>query len=213
MFPLLAVAGISAATSLLSSSAAGRAQAAQAGAIGRWEGEQITRERQQKTLQNAYATAAANAMLGLEKQKMARTLADISTGGAVASATATVQNASTGTIGASAQAVQADIQQKVDSAQAQVQDAFEQTLENHNAALQEMVLNTAATETQPRKIEYQGPSTGQMLGGALLAGVSSFASSYFMQSAKLGLGTPKTSLTGPGLSLPSSGNSGLGLRF
>lgn len=189
------------------------------------EGEQITAERLNKSIQNSYSTALAQMQLGLEKRKLSQNSADISSAGVMAMGDVDLAAASTGSIGASTAAVSSDVQMKVNQAQAQVDAQWEQTVENYNNDLNLMVLNTDQSAPNVRRAEYNGPGVGGIIGTSVMNGLAQFASSYAMSKMQLGLGskapssqyslgsTTKTT----GLNLNSSvgfkATGGSGLRF
>lgn len=160
----------------------------QGNAVSLAEGKAIVRERLNQTIRNSYNTGLAQMQLGLEKRRMIQQGADISAAALAAKGNADALSAASGSIGASVQAVAADINQKADSALDMTRDAFEMSVINYNNDLDAMVMNTDQSAPQPRKNEYIGPSDGALLGQSLMAGVSQFASSYAMRHMQLGLG-------------------------
>jgi hypothetical protein len=181
-------AALTVGTTYLSANSAAQQGAKQAGAQSRAEGEAITKERLNTTIRNSYNTAFAQMQLGLKKKQLAEQGAGISAAGLAAKGEATLATASTGSIGASTAAVLSDIEMKKQAAIDMTTDAFENAVENYNNDLNMMVLNTDQSAPTPRKVEYLGPSQGEMLGGALLAGGMQFASSYAMRKMSLGAG-------------------------
>ena len=160
----------------------------QGNAVSLAEGKAIVRERLNQTIRNSYNTGLAQMQLGLEKRRMIQQGADISAAALAAKGNADALSAASGSIGASVQAVAADINQKADSALDMTRDAFEMSVINYNNDLDAMVMNTDQSAPQPRKNEYIGPSDGAILGQSLMSGVSQFASSYAMRHMQLGLG-------------------------
>ena len=205
-------AGLSAGTSLIAANSAARSSAKQAGAASLAEGEAIAKERLNTTIRNSYSTALGQLNLALTKRKLSTQSADIKAATLAAKGDAAVAAAATGSIGASTQAVVSDIEQKSQAALDSTTDAFENAVENYNNELGMMALNTHQTAPTVRKVEYAGPSGGEMLGTALMQGLGQFASSYAMRKMSLGLGSaPSTAYTGSGLNLNSP--SGLGLKL
>lgn len=182
-------AAVTVATSYLGSQSSANSAIKQSNTYSRAEGKAVVAERMNATLRNAYSTAFSQMQLGLQKRQLSQRSADISAAGLAARGDADLVAASTGSIGASTNAVVSDINQKVEQAQQQTKDAFENAVEQYNYELDMMVVNTQASAPNVRENKYSGPSTGQMLGGAVLSGLASFASSYAMRKMQLGLGT------------------------
>lgn len=102
---------------------------------------------------------------------------------------ASVNAAASGTIGASVDAVQSDIQMAFDKVRAQISDENELNALNFNTALYDLVTNGQnASQTAYYRKESMGPNQWQMLGNAGMQ----VADSYLSQKMDLGLGsTPK----------------------
>lgn len=177
-------------TQALSASSAAKAGARDASRASAAEGEAISKERLNTTIRNSYGTAFAQMQLGLRKKQLAEQGAGISAATLAAKGNAEVGIASTGSIGASTQAVLSDIDMKSQAALDMTTDAFENAVDNYNTDLNMMVLNTAQSAPQARKVEYTGPSGSEMLGSAVLAGAAQFASGYASRKMSLGAGTP-----------------------
>lgn len=180
----------------------GEAQAASAirsaNSASRAEGEAITKERLNKTISNAYAASFGQMQLALQKRQLTQQAGQISAAGLAAKSEVDAVNAATGSVGASVQAVSADIDQRVDQALIATQDAYEMAMQNYNNELDMMVLNTDQSAPTVRQNEVNVPSSGANLGMALAQGAISFAGSYGLQKMKLGLGTkvPDNSIFG-----------------
>lgn len=183
-----AAAAIAVGTSYISAQSSARSQAKAAGAASRAEGEAIAKERLNATIRNSYSTALAQMNLSLKKRQLSTQAADIRAATLAAKGDATLATAATGSIGASTNAVVSDIEQKSQAALDQTTDAFENAVENYNNELQMMVINTDQSTPTVRPVEYNGPSSGEMLGMSLLQGLGSFASNYAMKKMSLGLG-------------------------
>lgn len=192
---------LSAGVGLYGSYQSAQAQARAAGQASKAEGEAITRERVNTMVRNSYSTALSQMNLALKKRQLSEQSAGISAAELAARGNADVLNAATGSMGASTDAVRADIQQKAQAARDQTYDAYEAAVENYNMDLAMMVVNTDQSAPVVRQYNYEGPSGGAMLGGALLQGLGSFASSYALRYMDLGLGSKQ-----------SYGNAGQGLR-
>ena len=206
----IAGAVLSAGTSYLSAYSAASSQAKAAGAASRAEGEAIAKERLNATIRNSYSTALAQMNLGLKKRQLSTQAADIRAATLAAKGDATLATAATGSIGASTNAVVSDIEQKSQAALDQTTDAFENAVENYNNELQMMVINTDQSAPNVRPVEYNGPSSVEMLGMSLVQGLGSFASNYAMRKMSLGLGsTPSGTNVGSssGITMGVLGNS------
>ena len=186
----VAGAVLSAGTSFISSSSAAAASQEQANAISRAEGERIEKERINQTIRNSYNTALGQMNLALQKRRLSTQATDIRAVTLAAKGDVNTAVAATGSIGASTAAIVADIDQKSDQAIAQTYDEYEMAVENYNNELGMQVLNTAASAPTPTPIQQVGPSTGEMVGAALLGGLATFASNYASAKMKLGLGSP-----------------------
>jgi len=182
-------AAVSAATALYSSNEAGKSSARQAGAQSRAEGEAIAKDRLNATIRNSYSASLSQMNLALRKRQLSTQAGEISAATLAAKGDATLAAAATGSIGASTAAVQSDIDQKSQAALDQTTDAFENAVENYNNDLNMMALNVDISAPTVRKVEYNGPSAGEMIGGAVLGGLAQFASNYAMRKMSLGLGT------------------------
>lgn len=212
----VAGAAVAAGTSYISAQSSAKSQAKAAGAASRAEGEAIAKERLNATIRNSYSTALAQMNLGLKKRQLSTQAADIRAATLAAKGDATLATAATGSIGASTNAVVSDIEQKSQAALDQTTDAFENAVENYNNELQMMVINTDQSAPTVRPVEYNGPSSGEMLGMSLLQGLGSFASNYAMKKMSLGLGpkaqTPQMS-SSAGLYSFGTGSSDMGLKM
>ena len=182
-------AAITVGTSLYSASSAKSSAIKSANSASKAEGEAIAKERLNKTISNSYSTAFAQMQLGLQKRQLADQKAQVSAARLAAQGEVATANAATSSIGATTQAVVADINQKADAASASMDQAFENAIVNYNNELDMMVLNTDQSAPNIRQNVYNGPSTGEMITGAVLGGLAQFASSYAMRKMSLGAGT------------------------
>ena len=192
---LAGAAAITVATSLYSASSAKSSAIKSANSASKAEGEAIVKERMNKTLLNSYSTAFEQVQLALQKRQLSQQSANISAATLAAKADVQTANAATASIGATTDAVVADINQKSEAAQQGVRDAWENAQTNFNNDLDMMVLNTDQSAPNVRQNVYNGPSNGEILGGSLLAGLSTFASGYAMKKMSLGPGTNVPSQT------------------
>lgn len=182
-------AAVAAVSSIASAQSAKNSGIKSANSASAAEGAAIVKERLNKTIQNSYSTAFQQMQLGLKKKQLAEQGAQISAAELAAKGDASLVDAATGSIGATTEHVVADIDQKAQAAQDQTQDAFENAVENYNIELQNMVLNTDQSAPTVRQIQYNGPSSGQIIGAGVATGLSSFASSYATRRMSLGPGT------------------------
>lgn len=189
---LAATAAATVATTFIGGRAAQASGIRNANSASKAEGEAIVKERLNATIRNSYNTALGQMQLGLGKRQLQQQSADISAGGVGALGDVQLGIASTGSIGASTAAIETDVQMKVDQAQANTANEFENMLQNYNNELDLMVLNTAQSEPTVHENRYDGPSTGAIIGSSLLAGAVSFASNYASRQFKLGLGPAKS---------------------
>lgn len=181
-------AAISATMSMVGAQSSANASARAAGAQSRAEGEAVAKERLNTTVRNAYNTSFAQMQLAQKKQQLAQQGADISAASLAAHGSADAVNAATGSVGASTQAVSADISQKVQSALDTTTASAQDAMQNYNRELDMMVINTDQTTPNVPRYEYTGPSGGEMLGLGLAQGLATFASGYAMRKMQLGLG-------------------------
>lgn len=192
---LAGAAAVTTVTSAYSASSAKSSAIKSANSASKAEGEAIAKERINKTLSNAYNTAFEQLQLGLQKKQLSQQSANLSAAALAARSDAETANAATSSIGATTAAVVADINQKADAAQAQIDASWETSMTNFNNNLEMMVLNTDQSAPNVRQNVYNGPSDGEILGGAIIGGLSSFASGYAMKKMSLGAGPSVPSQT------------------
>lgn len=196
---LAGAAALSFGSTLYSGAAARSSAIRNANSASKAEGQAIVADRHNKTLQNAYGTAFSQMQLALQKRQLAGQSSQVSAAALAAQADVQTANAATSSIGATTDAVVSDINQKAQAAQQNIEDSWEMAQINYNNDLDTMVLNTDASAPNVRQNTYVGPSTGELFGGALVAGLTSFASGYAMQKMKLGAGTSAVPSTIKGL--------------
>lgn len=190
---------ISTATSIYGANASANSQAAAAGRASAAEGKAIARERLNKTISNAYSAAFSQMQLAQQKGQLAQQSSDISAAGVAAQGNVELMAAATGSEGASVQAVSADVAQKVNTAQDQVQQGLEQAVDNYNRSLDMMVINTEQTQQEIRQYSYDGPSAGSQIATGVLGGLAQFAGVYASRQMQLGLGNkPSYNLSSTG---------------
>lgn len=181
-------AAITAGTSIISGTMAANSQAKSLSRASKAEGEAIARERLNKTISNSYSAALMQMNLSLKKRQLAQQKGEVSAATLMARGDAETAAAATGSIGASTDAVIADIESKSDAAKEQINDAFENAIQNYNQELNMMVVNTDQSAPQVREYKYEGPGPGEIVGMGLLQGLTTFASSYATRKMSLGLG-------------------------
>lgn len=173
--------------------AAARAESAQIQGQSEAESRAIIRDRLNQTVRNSYQAAMLQSQLALQRQKAAKTSADIRSQGLVARGTAEANRAASGVVGASAQAVAADIDSKVNAATAQTQLELQQSLDNYNAELDMIVVNTAQSAPEGvrdyRSTGNYGSDWRKAAGVEILSGLAQFGFGYAQRRMQLGPGT------------------------
>lgn len=143
---------------------------------------------------NFQAQAFRVGMLNVQKSQEVRALEqrkfDASAGEQAALGSAAVNAAASGTVGASVDAVQSDIQMAFDKVRAQISDENEMNALNYNTALYDLVTNgqnsiVSAGEFRNGQKIGKGASQLAMLGGAAM----SVAGQYVGAKMDLGLGS------------------------
>lgn len=186
-YALVAV-GVSAAVGLYSSSQSASAGAKAASKQGQAENAAIAKHNMSQMVRNSYRTGMMNMQLGLQKRQAVQQGFDLTAQAQHALGAATANQAASGTVGASADAVTNDIQMKLGEAQAQQRDDYEMMLTNYNNDLEAMRMNALNDVVDAKEYKYSGPSRGQMIGSALLGATAQFASGYATKQMSLGLG-------------------------
>lgn len=206
-------AAVTVATSYMGSVSSANSQIKNANSASKAEGQAIATERLNATIRNSYSTSLAQMQLGLKKKQLATQGAAISAASLAAKGDASLAAASTGTIGASVDAVTSDIEQKSQQALDQTYDQFENAVENYNMSLDMMVLNTNEGAPNVRQIEDNTPSAGAMLGQALVSGLGNLASNYTMKRMQLGVGSKGSSPAGMGGGTGFTGTGSIGFKL
>lgn len=174
MWPLLAVAGFSLLGQMQQNKSSAKAQLQEAKAV------------QEANTKNFHRTLFQIGVANIQKADEIRTRtqqkADLGTQELAAAGAAANNAAASGTVGASVDIVQADVQQQFDIARAQVEDENDRALESFNFQLRDIILNGQSTLQTIRKPQTVG--IGEML---LNAGIQA-GSVYAMNSMSLGLG-------------------------
>lgn len=159
------------------------------------------------TIRSGFRVGILNVQRGQAKQQAVKAGYDVSSRGVQALGQSQANAAASGTTGASVDAVSDDIRRKVDEAQGQIDAGWETTQQNFDQQLNDMVQQGIDTLQAAQFADYTPPKiqsvgTAALLGG--LQGAASFATSYAIDSMKLGLGS---------LPSPSGGMSGGGLQL
>lgn len=202
-------AAVTVVTSATSASSAAGASAKQSIA----QNEASIKANIRNTIRTGYRMGLANMQRGLQKRQAVQQGYEITAAGQSAMGAATANAAAAGSVGSSVDAVSTDISMKVGEALVANKEQNLIDAQNYNTQLQGIAFEGLDAVQSETKTDI--PSTGDIWGGALLAGASSFASSYFGGKMKLGLGntTPSVnplSLSSGGPTVASSGMFNLG---
>ena len=201
----MAVAG-----SLYSSNQAAKSSAKQAGMMSRADNEAVVRSNTQSMIRNHYKAGMMNLQLGLSKKQAIQEGFDTGIKAQQALGAVNSNQAAAGTVGATADAVTNDIQMRWGEAQAMQRESAEAELTNYNNQLEALSLSADGEVQHERRYEYNGPSSGEMWTGALLAGLGSFMGTYGAKKMSLNLGQS----TAPAASLSTGTGGGFnGLRY
>ena len=208
-----AAMAVSVAGSMAASSSAANSQMKSASNNSRDYNMSLEKQYLHSIVRNSYKTGLLNVQLGLQKKKAAQEGYDQTVQARAAMGNASAQAAATGSVGASVDAVQNDIDMKLGEAQAVSADNYEQLLDNYNAELAMGKINATSEvlSSDPMKVSYEGPSTGQMFGGALLQGAASFIGGYARNQMQLGLGAAPKVASNSGVITGAFGGSMTGL--
>ena len=183
-------AAVAVAGSLYSSSQAGKSSARQGSAASKAENEAVVRSNTQSMVRNSYKAGMMNMQLGLAKKQAIQEGHDSSVNAHAAMGQVLTNQAATGTVGSSADVVANDINMKWGEARAMQRENYEADLTNFNNELEALSVSAEGEVQRARKYEYMGPSGGEMLVGAALAGATSYMGSYGMKAMSLKLGPP-----------------------
>ena len=189
---------VSVAGSMYASSSAASGQMKSASSSAKEYNISLEKQYLHSIVRNSYQSGLLNVQLGLQKKKAAQEGFDQTVLAKAALGQAVASSAATGTVGASVDAVQNDIEMKLGEARAVSADNYEQMLDNYNSELMLNKIN-ATSETiaqNPAKVNYSGPSMGSMLGSALLSGMAQGFGVMAKDSMKLWLGAKVGSTSG-----------------
>lgn len=204
---------VSVAGSMAASSSAANSQMKSASNSARDYNMSLEKQYLHSIVRNSYKTGLLNVQLGLQKKTAAQEGYTQTVQARAAMGEASAQAAATGSVGASVDAVQNDIDMKLGEAQAVSADNYEQLLDNYNAELQMGKINATSEvlSSDPAKVSYEGPSIGQMFGGALLQGAASFVGGMARNRMQLGLGSAPKVNSNSGVITGAFGGSMTGL--
>ena len=199
---------VSAATSMYMGNQAAKGQAAQASAMSNAENAAIAKQNMSQMVRNSYRTGMLSMQLGLQKKQAVQQGFDTSVQFRNVMGQAVSNKEAAGAIGASADAVVTDLEMQYENSKMVQQENFASVLDNYNNELDAMRMNALNNVVEARKYEYHGPSSGQIVGGALVNAAVSSAGNYAMRNMSLGLGPkPETSIaSNSGTMIGISGN-------
>lgn len=161
------------------------------------ENAAIAKQNMNQIVRNSYRAGLANLQLGLSKKQATQSGFDLSAAGAMALGNASTAAAASGSVGASVDAVQSDIQMKIDQAATAQADEYEQMIDNFNLELEANRMNALETTLEARQYKYRGASQGDIITGAVLSSAVQWAGNYALRKASLGLGPAVPSQTKP----------------
>jgi hypothetical protein len=186
------VAGVSLVAGVYSSSQAASNSAKQASSVSNAENDAIAKQNMSQQIRNAYRTGMMNMQLGLQKKRAVQEGFDTTVKYTEGRGALDANMVAAGAVGASADAVVNDIDMQFGQAKEQQQENFQSTLDQYNNELDAMRMNALNNVVEARKYEYNGPSSGQMIGSALLNAAVSAAGTYATRQMSLGLGPKPT---------------------
>lgn len=179
---------VGAAASMYSGNQAAKGQAAQASAMSNAENAAIAKQNMSQMVRNSYRTGMLNMQLGLQKKQAVQQGFDTSVRFQEVMGAAVSNKEAAGAIGASADAVTTDLEMQYENSKVVQQENFASILDNYNNELDAMRMNALNQVVDAKKYEYHGPSSGQIVGGALVGAAISAAGSYASRNMSLGLG-------------------------
>lgn len=174
------------------------------------QNQAIAKHNMSQIVRNHYVAGMREMQFGLQKRQMAQEGFETGKAALVAMGSVTANQAASGTIGHSADAVMQDIEMKLGEAQAVQQDNFEMAVLNYNNELDAQRMNALNEVVQEQ--QFVGKSNKNPWRDALIQGALQLGGAYFQNKMSLGLGPKATSQSGimQGLSMNSTGQ---GLRM
>ena len=179
---------VGAAASMYSGSQASSSAAKQASAVSNAENDAIAKQNMSQIVRNSYRTGLLNMQLGLQKKQAVQQGFDTTVQFRAMEGAADANVAASGAIGSSADAVLKDLDMQYNNAKVVQEDNFASMLDSYNQELEGMRMNAMNQVVDAKKFEFHGPSSGQIVGGALLNAAVSAAGNYAMRNMSLGLG-------------------------
>lgn len=195
-----------AAVAVVSSAASASASAKSASKMSVAENEAVIKSNVKNTIRTGYRVGLLNMQRGLQKREAVQAGFNITKGGQEALGQVTANAAAAGTIGASADAVVADVRMKMGDAQAALVNQNEIAAGNFNTQLENITFEGEQAIQESRKFDIQSGS--DITKNALMAGAMSLASSY--AGSKMGAGVGKAPGGGAGITPQSSSLSSMG---
>lgn len=186
----VAVAGI--ALSVYQGNQSAKNSASQASALSNAENAAIAKQNMSQMVRNSYRTGMLNMQLGLQKKQAVQQGFDTSVKFREVMGQAVSNQEAAGAIGASADGVVTDLEMQYENSKVVQQENFSSILDNYNNELDAMRMNALNQVVDAKKYEYHGPSSGQILGGAIAGAAINAAGSYAMRNMSLGLGNKPT---------------------
>lgn len=172
MIPLLIMASASAASSGLQQGAANKAAIEKSNA----ENKGIIDWNQGLTIREAYRSGLAKVGLAQQKRAVALNTHKAREAGLSAASEAEANAAATGAIGASAEAVAADVAQRVGEFEADNATNMENVILNYNMQVESTALETASNVRYPTRLGV--PGSMEVLGRATASGAITAGSVY-----------------------------------
>jgi hypothetical protein len=173
---------------MYSGNQAAKGQAAQASAMSNAENDAIAKQNMSQMVRNSYRTGMLNVQLGLQKKQAVQQGFDTSVQFRNVMGQAVSNKEAASAIGGSADAVVTDLEMQYENSKMVQQENFASILDNYNNELDAMRMNAQNQVVDAKKYEYHGPSSGQIVGGALVGAATSAAGNYAMRNMSLGLG-------------------------
>lgn len=190
-------AAISVATSAYAGSQSAKGAARQASAASKAENEAIIEANTKNMARNAYRVGLMNLQLGQSKARAVQAGFDRTVQAKQVLGAITANQAASGNVGASVDAVVTDVQMRLGEAEAAAGLEQELTLIDFNNDLDAMVMQADDATLNARKYEYHGPSSADIWKGALVSTLGQFGAQYAARKMSLGLGQPPQADTTP----------------
>lgn len=151
------------------------------------QNQAITKSNLENTIRTGYRVGLLNVQLGAAKQAAAGNKLAYGKQGLEALGAVNANQAASGTIGASTEAVANDIKKKVEEAQSAVDVGYETTQLNYNTQLNDII--TAGQDSIQKSVSTPKSASDTM---QALQAAGGIASSYFSSKMDLGLGDANT---------------------